>query len=557
MKALIMGAYPESERPSLRGSAELAPPIFRRSSSSLRRASIEVPEAGLDDAELDFCESFAIPISDMSVGARIGTGACGDVMRGVWRGRDVAIKTLAATGHDELGSAESKDMLMEIRLMCRSFATVRHPCIVGFYGICVDGPQPWLLLEYVGGGSVETYYNSEGGGAKPARKQALSWALDLARALEYLHSRQPAIVHRDVKPGNMLLTADLQTVKLCDFGVSTTLRGAKGDYCDCDGAADPPITSHQTETDTLYNDNVMSPSARPKEMSARTGTYRYMAPEVFAGQRVYSPAVDIYSAALSLWFLFHGQRPFPSLDGLTVAELASRQVLRPAISRKGKNKVMPSNVSDLLERSWRDDPAQRPTATDLVAELDEANKKEGMRMFAPMPFMSSFFGRVKSSPEAPTLPQVDEGIEMQSQPRCTRAESTGAVTSPPKAASTPLMPGVLGFTKFDRRVPNEESQGDATQAPAARTRCARRSASPPSPPLRDRAPSPSPPKYAAMPSTSSLFGRVKSVPDKLELPDDESRASATEPAFTRAGSSGHAARPWSPPLLHSPLHLSP
>jgi serine/threonine protein kinase len=132
-------------------------PKFSRTPSSLRKLS-NISGNVLADAELDHCETFAIPSTDVEVGAYIGMGACCHVMRGAWRGRSVAIKTIKicdSAGADDAAdnNSKSKDIIKEIALMCRSFATVSHPNIVGFYGICIDGPQPWLIMEYVGGGS--------------------------------------------------------------------------------------------------------------------------------------------------------------------------------------------------------------------------------------------------------------------------------------------------------------------------------------------------------------------------------------------------------------------
>ena len=144
---------------------------------------------------------------------------------------------------------------------CRNLV---HPHIVGFYGIVSDGEAPLLVstaiqhkniringsafnlqclkksfapyhsltcslqvLELMEGGSVIAVYNaardaagSSAGSWRPPAARALRYAAQLFRALEYLHGRLPALVHRDVKPGNLLVTADLETVKLADFGVS-------------------------------------------------------------------------------------------------------------------------------------------------------------------------------------------------------------------------------------------------------------------------------------------------------------------------------------------------
>jgi serine/threonine protein kinase len=383
-----VGAGCDVERPD----AIIDERFIRRSSSALRRMSSSSGNV-LPNAELDHCEMFSIPSSDVEVGACIGMGACSQVIRGVWRGRSVAIKTIKtcdSTGDDDAAANTSKytDMVKEIALMCRAFATVSHPNIVGFYGICVDGPQLWLIMEYVGGGSVEDFLATKDSGYKPSRRRALTWALDLAHSLHYLHSQRPAIVHRDIKPANLMLTECREHLKLCDFGVSTTLmlnpcnesrRETQDNICDRESAG--------YLTDASYNDNAIAPSARPKEMTGRTGTYRYMAPEVFEDQTpYYNSAVDIYSAALSMWVLFHGARPFNNLDGLTVAQLASRQTLRPPLNSMrstspvslGHKKIVPSSVAHLLEVAWHGNPAQRPSASDMVAVLEDALRKEGL-----------------------------------------------------------------------------------------------------------------------------------------------------------------------------------
>jgi len=329
--------------------------------------------------DLGHYETCAIPSSDVVVGDYIGKGACGDVKRGTWRGRAVAIKTLSAAACDwGTHHSQSKDMLKEIELMCRAFSTVRHPNIVDFYGICADGLQPWLIMEYVGGGSVEDFLAKKETGYKQLRSQAVTLALDLARGLDYLHSQEPVIIHRDIKPGNLMITGGLERLKLCDFGVSTPLRM---NMCDRESAGTAAADGKHL-TGALYYDKAIAPSAWPTEMGVK-GAYRYMAPEVFTEHTpFYDSAVDIYSAALSIWVLFLGKRPFKNLDGLTVAKLASRQYLRPPLHEKS----IPSSVAQLLEGAWHRDPAQRPCASDMIVVFEAALRREGSGM---LPSISS------------------------------------------------------------------------------------------------------------------------------------------------------------------------
>ena len=229
----------------------------------------------------------------------------------------------------------------------------------------------------------------------------MTWALDLARGLHYLHDH--GIVHRDIKPANLILTACREHLKLCDFGVSRQSRKeaqGKDNICDRESAG------HLT--DASYNDNAIAIGAQTKEMTLRTGTYRYMAPEVFENQTpYYNSAVDIYSAAMSMWVLFKGERPFNNLDGLTVAQLAARQNLRPPLrttrsTTLGNKKAIPSSVSQLLEGAWHSNPAERPCASDMIAVLEEALRKEGTGILSSISsaMTGNFFQRTKSAPSA-------------------------------------------------------------------------------------------------------------------------------------------------------------
>ena len=296
--------------------------------------------------------------------------------------------------------------------------------------------------------SVEDLLVTKDSGCKPSRRQALTWALDLVRGLDYLHSQRPVIVHRDIKPANLMLAEGREHLKLCDFGVSTTLmlspcreskRVAQDNVCDGEPAG--------YLTDASYNDNVSAPSARPEEMTGRTGTYRYMAPEVFEDQTpCYDSAVDIYSAAMSMWVLFNGERPFNNLDGLTVAELASRQALRPPLhsmrsTTLGHRKVIPSSVAQLLEGAWHSNPAQRPCASDMIAVLEEALRKEGTGVLSSISSAMTgiFFLRAKSSP--PGLPPAAATERTPSAaelplPRCS-IDTRSIIDFPPSSLPSP------------------------------------------------------------------------------------------------------------------------
>ena len=126
-----------------------------------------------------------------------------------------------------------------------------------------------------------------------------SWAIELAQALAYLHQCKPPIIHRDLKPDNILL-ADNGSIKLADFGLSKIcLSEGRGQY----------------------------------QMTGETGTLQYMAPEVMRSEH-YNKSVDIYSFALVLWFLVHGENPLNDTTPQDLFKAADEHLsLRPPVDR--------------------------------------------------------------------------------------------------------------------------------------------------------------------------------------------------------------------------------
>ena len=122
--------------------------------------------------------------------------------------------------------------------------------------------------------------------------------MELSRALCFLHNCNPVIIHRDLKPANLLLNEDGH-LKVGDFGLSKVkdIQKIAGTY----------------------------------RMTGKTGSMRYMAPEVFLDDPHYDEKVDIYSTGLIMWYMTLGERPFDRVPAHLVAEKASSGSLRPNI----------------------------------------------------------------------------------------------------------------------------------------------------------------------------------------------------------------------------------
>ncbi|EKX37071.1 hypothetical protein GUITHDRAFT_40459, partial [Guillardia theta CCMP2712] len=270
----------------------------------------------------------------------LGQGSCGEVRSALYNGRQVAVKTLCSKL--DARSEEGKDLLKEIGMMSHAF---RHKNVVEFYGIYEHDGLPWLVMELMPGGSLEQYYEAKkksrrDGRWRPETRRAVSWVEDILSALAYLHAQKPPVIHRDIKPANMLLTGDGRTVKIGDFGLSRMCRGSGG---------------------FLSDESIMS-----TELTGTTGTYRYMAPEIFLGVGQYTAAVDVYSFSLVMWYIFAGEHPFCNIDGHSVASMAAKYNFRPSLL----NDRVPRELQGIMRRSWAGEGQERPRAAELLEEVE-------------------------------------------------------------------------------------------------------------------------------------------------------------------------------------------
>jgi serine/threonine-protein kinase len=249
----------------------------------------------------------------------LGSGGMGDVYkaRDPRLGRDVAIKVLPEA------FARDPDRRRRFQGEARVIAALNHPHICQLYDV---GPD-YLVLEYIDGAPLR--------GPMPV-DTALPIALQIASALDAAHGR--GILHRDLKPGNILITegrsgAVPRTAKLLDFGLATMMAPDEG-----------PDDRTRTTMGTIL------------------GTAAYMSPEQAQG-RPLDARSDIFSFGAVLYELVSGRRAF---DGDTTADIISR-VLRddpPALQA-------PDWLDRVIRRCLRKDPSQRfQTMAELRAALD-------------------------------------------------------------------------------------------------------------------------------------------------------------------------------------------
>uniref|UniRef100_A0A8V8TR17 Mitogen-activated protein kinase kinase kinase 7 n=8 Tax=Boreoeutheria TaxID=1437010 RepID=A0A8V8TR17_HUMAN len=297
------------------------------SSSSSAGEMIEAPSQVLNFEEIDYKEIEVEEVSEARHGDAgpglprprlclvpalkvVGRGAFGVVCKAKWRAKDVAIKQIES-------ESERKAFIVELRQLSR----VNHPNIVKLYGACLN--PVCLVMEYAEGGSLYNVLH----GAEPlpyyTAAHAMSWCLQCSQGVAYLHSMQPkALIHRDLKPPNLLLVAGGTVLKICDFGTA------------CD------IQTHMTNN---------------------KGSAAWMAPEVFEGSN-YSEKCDVFSWGIILWEVITRRKPFDEIGGPAFRIMwAVHNGTRPPLIKN-----LPKPIESLMTRCWSKDPSQRPSMEEIV-----------------------------------------------------------------------------------------------------------------------------------------------------------------------------------------------
>ncbi|KAA8516039.1 hypothetical protein F0562_019218 [Nyssa sinensis] len=247
---------------------------------------------GIDPVELDSqtpCYEIDHNEVDMNEATLIGEGAYGEVYLVKWRGTEVAAKTIRSS----IASNQlvKKTFLRELAL----WQNLRHPNIVQFLGVLKHSDRLIFLTEYLRNGSLYDILRKKG---RLDQQTAVAYALDIARGMNYLHQHKPhAIMHRDLTPRNVLQD-EAGHLKVTDFGLSKIAQ----------------------EKD-VYG----------YKMTGGTGSYRYMAPEVYRRES-YGKSVDVFSFALLVHEMFQGGPSNRAEAPEQVADKRAYEDSRPPLS---------------------------------------------------------------------------------------------------------------------------------------------------------------------------------------------------------------------------------
>ncbi|WP_083976848.1 protein kinase domain-containing protein [Kitasatospora azatica] len=347
-------------------------------------------------------------------------------------GRPVAIKTL----HTELGREAS--FRERFRREAQAVARLQHTNIVTVYDsgeeVASDGATvPYIVMEYVEGQSLRDVLNQaiSEHGAMPT-EQALKITAAVLAALDVSHDQ--GLVHRDIKPGNVMVNTK-GVVKVMDFGIARAMQSG---------------VSSMTQTGMVV------------------GTPQYLSPEQALGKSVDARS-DLYSVGCMLFELLTGQLPF---DGDSPFSIAYKHVQEEPPTTSSLNRAVTPAVDALVTRSLRKDPAHRfPTAEAMREEVERvaSGEKAGASPLMASPLVISEGPRAAHHSSLANFPPVSGDIrtptpQVQQPYQPPQAPPYGPQTPPPAAPYGPRTP--QPFAQPGYQTPPPAQPGYQTPPPA-------------------------------------------------------------------------------------------
>ena len=273
-------------------------------------------------------------------------------MAEVYRARDLRLDRVVAVKTLREDLARDQTFQARFRREAQSAASLNHPSIVAVYDTGEDNAGmshvPFIVMEFVDGRTIRDLLRDD---RRLLPERALEITDGVLRALDYSH--RAGIVHRDIKPGNVMLNRQGE-IKVMDFGIARAI-------------ADTQATMTQT--------------------AQVIGTAQYLSPEQARGERVDARS-DLYSVGCLLYELLTGRPPF---TGDSPVSIAYQHVREAPIPPSAVDPELPAWADAIVLRAMEKDPADRyQSAADMRSDIQRA--LSGFPVAAPMPMTASYAG---------------------------------------------------------------------------------------------------------------------------------------------------------------------
>ena len=246
-----------------------------------------------------------------SIESLVGVGGMANVYRGtdLKTGNQIAVKVLK----DEF--LDNEELVRRFKNESKAISILSHPNIVKVYDVSVTDKLQYIVMEYVDGITLKEYLKQRGGAL--TWKETVHFATQILSALQHAHSK--GIIHRDVKPQNIMLLAD-GSIKMMDFGIARFSRAQS-----------------QTVSDKAI------------------GSVHYISPEQAKGDHT-DARTDIYSVGVMMYEMLSGRLPFDGTGAVSIAIMQISEKPKP-LAEVAPN--IPVGLRQITEKAMEKDPADR------------------------------------------------------------------------------------------------------------------------------------------------------------------------------------------------------
>lgn len=263
-------------------------------------------------------------IPGYKVMSKLGAGA----MATVWKARQLSLDRYVAIKVLPRRFTHDVQFIERFYAEGRAAAQLNHPNIVQAYDVGKAGEFHFFVMEFVDG---RTVFDDIATHKRYAEKEALEIAMQVAEALQHAHER--GLIHRDVKPKNIMLTKE-GVAKLADMGLARAVSDVE---------------------------------AAEAEKGKAFGTPYYISPEQIRGEVKIGPAADIYSLGATLYHMVTGAVPF---DGKNPSDVMHKHLKGELVAPDHVNPKLSAGVSEIIEMMMAKDPRKRyQSAKDLIGDL--------------------------------------------------------------------------------------------------------------------------------------------------------------------------------------------